>query len=133
MSPGSVQAFFNATAPDIKSVVLTDITATVTEAPQVLDIQEELIAKTPALRVDGERILVVVAGTGRLNNRKTKDTFKNRPRMLPVNEVLKLTSHPVGGVCPFGYRSRSGFSVTCHCAHSMWSSWQPETGTVPCV
>lgn len=44
MSRESVQAFFNANAPDIKSVVLTDITATVTEAAQVLDIQEELIA-----------------------------------------------------------------------------------------
>lgn len=102
MSRESVQAFFNANAPDIKSVVLTDITATATEAAQVLGIQEELIAKTPALRVDGERILVVMAGTRRLNNRKTKDTFRNRPRMLPANEVLKLTSHPVGGVCPFG-------------------------------
>lgn len=62
MSRESVQASFNANAPGIKSVVLTDITATVTEAVQVLGIQEEQIAKTLALRVDDERILVVVAG-----------------------------------------------------------------------
>ncbi|AHI24066.1 cys-tRNA(pro)/cys-tRNA(cys) deacylase [Komagataeibacter xylinus] len=102
MSRESVQAFFEANAPDIEPVVLTDSTATVVEAAQALGVQEGQIAKTLALKVGDERILVVMAGTGRLDNRKTKDTFGNRPRMLPADEVLELTSHPVGGVCPFG-------------------------------
>lgn len=102
MSRSSVQAFFEANAPDIQPVVLEDSTATVAEAAQTLGVQEGQIAKTLALKVGEERILVVMAGTGRLDNRKTKDTFGNRPRMLPADEVLQLTSHPVGGVCPFG-------------------------------
>lgn len=102
MSRSSVQAFFEANAPDIQPVVLEDSTATVAEAAQTLGVQEGQIAKTLALKVGEERILVVMAGTGGLDNRKTKDTFGNRPRMLPADEVLQLTSHPVGGVCPFG-------------------------------
>ncbi len=102
MSRSSVQAFFEANAPDIQPVVLEDSTATVAEAAQTLGVQEGQIAKTLALKVGEERILVVMAGTGRLDNRKTKDMFGNRPRMLPADEVLQLTSHPVGGVCPFG-------------------------------
>ncbi|MCX2561195.1 YbaK/EbsC family protein [Acetobacter farinalis] len=102
MSRESVRAFFERHAPDIVPVVLTDSTATVAEAAQALGVQEGQIAKTLALKVGEERILVVMAGTGRLDNRKTKDTFGDRPRMLPADEVLELTSHPVGGVCPFG-------------------------------
>lgn len=102
MSRESVLAFFERHAPDIVPVVLTDSTATVAEAAQALGVQEGQIAKTLALKVGEERILVVMAGTGRLDNRKTKDTFGDRPRMLPADEVLELTSHPVGGVCPFG-------------------------------
>ncbi|MBV1832606.1 YbaK/EbsC family protein [Novacetimonas pomaceti] len=102
MSRESVRAFFEANAPDIEPVVLTDSTATVVEAAQALGVQEGQIAKTLALKVGDERILVVMAGTGRLDNRKTKDAFGNRPRLLPADEVLGLTSHPVGGVCPFG-------------------------------
>ena len=47
-------------------------------------------------------ILVVMAGTARLDNRKFKDLFGVKPRMLDAEEVVALTSHPVGGVCPFG-------------------------------
>lgn len=102
MSRESVRVFFERHAPDIVPVVLTDSTATVAEAAQALGVQEGQIAKTLALKVGEERILVVMAGTGRLDNRKTKDTFGDRPRMLPADDVLELTSHPVGGVCPFG-------------------------------
>jgi prolyl-tRNA editing enzyme YbaK/EbsC (Cys-tRNA(Pro) deacylase) len=47
------------------------------------------------LKVNNERILIVTAGTGQLDNRKTKGTFGNQPRMLPVEEVLEPTSQPV--------------------------------------
>ncbi|CEF42403.1 YbaK/prolyl-tRNA synthetase associated region [Acetobacter senegalensis] len=65
MSRESVQAFFEVNAPDIEPVVLTDSTATVAEAAQALGVEEGQIAKTLALKVGDERILVVMAGTGR--------------------------------------------------------------------
>ena len=48
------------------------------------------------------RVLLVAAGTARLSNRKFKDRFAAKPRMLDAEQVLAVTSHPVGGVCPFG-------------------------------
>jgi len=47
-------------------------------------------------------MLVVASGTARLNNRKIKDALGGKPRMLTADEVVSLTGHPVGGVCPFG-------------------------------
>jgi prolyl-tRNA editing enzyme YbaK/EbsC (Cys-tRNA(Pro) deacylase) len=40
--------------------------------------------------------------TARLDNRKVKDVFGGKGRMLNADQVLALTGHPVGGVCPFG-------------------------------
>ncbi|GBQ87452.1 hypothetical protein AA23498_0140 [Acetobacter nitrogenifigens DSM 23921 = NBRC 105050] len=102
MSLESVRAFFAQHAPDIAPVVMEASTATVSEAAQTLGVEDGQIAKTLAIKVGEERLLVVMAGTGRLDNRKTKAAFGDRPRMLPPDEVLELTSHPVGGVCPFG-------------------------------
>ncbi|GCD52528.1 hypothetical protein NBRC3188_1225 [Acetobacter pasteurianus NBRC 3188] len=67
MSRESVQAFFKTHAPDIEPVVLADSIATVAEAAQALGVQEGQIAKTLALKVGDERILVVMAGTERLD------------------------------------------------------------------
>jgi prolyl-tRNA editing enzyme YbaK/EbsC (Cys-tRNA(Pro) deacylase) len=50
-------------------------------------------------------VLLVAAGTARLSNRKFKDRFAAKPRMLDAEQVLAVTSHPVGGVCPFGLPS----------------------------
>jgi prolyl-tRNA editing enzyme YbaK/EbsC (Cys-tRNA(Pro) deacylase) len=41
----------------------------------------------------------------RLDNRKCKDEFGARPRLLGSEDTLDLTSHPVGGVCPFGLKN----------------------------
>ena len=65
-------------------------------------VQPAQIAKTLSLRVKERTVLVVTSGTARLNNRKIKDVLGGKPRMLGADEVVALTGHPVGGVCPFG-------------------------------
>ena len=60
------------------------------------------IAKTLAIRVNDREVLLVTRGDARLNNQKAKAAFGGRPRMLGAEDVLRLTSHQVGGVCPFG-------------------------------
>ena len=47
-------------------------------------------------------MLVVAAGDARIDNRKFKDAFGCKAKMLTPEEVLTLVGHPVGGVCPFG-------------------------------
>ncbi|NHN89679.1 YbaK/EbsC family protein [Acetobacter conturbans] len=102
MSLESVQAFLAVHAPDLPIIDQGASTATVALAAEVLGVAEGQIAKTLAVKVGDERFLIVMAGDARLDNRKTKDSFGARPRMLPAEEVFELTSHPIGGVCPFG-------------------------------
>ena len=102
MSLDSVRAYFAAKAPDIDVLVTEASSATVALAAQAHGVAPEQIAKTICLRIGDRIVLVVAAGTARLDNRKFKDRFGAKPRMLDAEEVLAATSHPVGGVCPFG-------------------------------
>lgn len=102
MSLESVRAFFAAHAPEISVIVTEQSSATVELAAAAHGVEPAQIAKTICLRVGDQAMLVVAAGTARLDNRKFKDRFGGKPRMLGAEEVVAVTSHPVGGVCPFG-------------------------------
>ena len=102
MSLASVQADLAARAPDLVVEVTTDSTATVDLAAAVHGVEPGQIAKTLCIRVNGEVLLLVTRGDARLDNAKSKAAFGGRPRMLGAEEVMELTSHQVGGVCPFG-------------------------------
>jgi prolyl-tRNA editing enzyme YbaK/EbsC (Cys-tRNA(Pro) deacylase) len=98
----SVIAFFAEKAPDIRVIELPTSTATVALAAAAHGVAAGQIAKTLSLKV-GERVLLVVArGDLRLDNKKAKQAFGGKPRMLEADEVVAITGHPVGGVCPFG-------------------------------
>ena len=76
--------------------------ATVELAAVALGTEGARIAKTISLaRKDGGCILIVCAGDYKIDNRKFKDKFGFKTKMLSPDEALKLTGHAVGGVCPF--------------------------------
>ena len=102
MSLESVAAFFAERAPDIVILAATTSTATVALAAAAHGVEPDRIAKTLSLRQGGDAVLVVMSGESRLDNRKYKARFGTKARMLGAEEVLEATSHPVGGVCPFG-------------------------------
>lgn len=102
MSLESVRAFFAAKAPDIAVIVTEQSSATVELAAQAHGVEPAQIAKTICVRAGEQAMLIVAGGTARLDNKKFKAVFGGKPRMLGAEEVLELTSHPVGGVCPFG-------------------------------
>jgi prolyl-tRNA editing enzyme YbaK/EbsC (Cys-tRNA(Pro) deacylase) len=102
MSFDSVRAWLAAHAPDLPVIETTDRTSTVAEAAAALGVEPGRIAKSLALRVNGEVLLVVARGDARLDNQKSKAEFGGRPRMLDAAGTLAHTGHPVGGVCPFG-------------------------------
>jgi prolyl-tRNA editing enzyme YbaK/EbsC (Cys-tRNA(Pro) deacylase) len=102
MSLQSVRAFLAEDAPDIEILEATTSTATVALAAAAHGVEPERIAKTLALHLNGDVILLVMSGTARLDNRKYKDRFGAKAKMLDAAEVHEATSHPVGGVCPFG-------------------------------
>ncbi|RIK86442.1 MAG: cys-tRNA(pro)/cys-tRNA(cys) deacylase [Hyphomicrobiales bacterium] len=102
MSLETVRAFFAQNAPDIEVIVTEESSATVDLAAAAHGVEPAQIAKTICLRAGDAAMLLVAAGTARLDNRKFKDAFSAKPRMLGAEDVVALTSHPVGGVCPFG-------------------------------
>lgn len=102
MSLQSVRAFFAQHAPDISVIELDVSTATVDMAAAGHGVEPGQIAKTLAIRIGNETVLIVAGGRARLDNKKFKAIFSTKPRMLPLDEVEAETGHPVGGVCPFG-------------------------------
>ena len=102
MSLPSVRTFFAEHAPDIEILEATTSTATVALAAAAHGVEPDRIAKTLSLRLGSEPILIVMSGESRLDNRKFKQRFGVKAKMLSAEEVLEATSHPVGGVCPFG-------------------------------
>lgn len=102
MSIQSVKDYFAAHAPDISVIELETSTATVALAAEAHGVEPGQIAKTLAFRTDDGVILIVARGDARIDNKKFKAMFSGKPRMLPLDEVEAETSHPVGGVCPFG-------------------------------
>jgi prolyl-tRNA editing enzyme YbaK/EbsC (Cys-tRNA(Pro) deacylase) len=104
MSLESVRAFFQANAPDIAVIETAASSSTVELAAQAHNVEPAQIAKTICLNVRDTVLLVVTSGTARLDNRKV-NAFGGKGRMLGAEEVLAATSHPVGGVCPFGLPS----------------------------
>ena len=102
MSLDSVRDFLAQHAPDVPIIDQGRSTATVAEAAETLGVAPGQIAKTLAVRIGDAVVLIVARGDARLNNRKTKDAFGARPRMLGHEETEALTGHLVGGVCPFG-------------------------------
>ena len=76
--------------------------ATVELAAAALGVDGARIAKTLSFKRGDGCVLVVAAGDARVDNRKFKDAFGCKAKMLSPEEVLTLVGHPVGGVCPFG-------------------------------
>lgn len=76
--------------------------ATVELAAKALNIEGARIAKTLSYMVDGCAVLIVAAGDIRVDNRKFKDTFHTKAKMLTPDQAVELVGHAVGGVCPFG-------------------------------
>ena len=102
MSLQSVKAFFQQLELNLPIIELQVSTATVALAAEAHGVEPGQIAKTLAFRLNDDRVLLVVAkGDARIDHKKFKDAL-GKGKMLGLDEVVELTGHPVGGVCPFG-------------------------------
>ncbi len=104
MSLESVKIWLAAKAPALKLIEVEGSTATVETAATALKVEPGRIAKTLAVRAGEHLFLLCTRGDARLDNRKCKDEFGARPRMLGPDETFEVTGHRVGGVCPFGLK-----------------------------
>ena len=76
--------------------------ATVAAAAEALGCDEAMIAKTLSFLQNEQPVLILADGTARIDNRKYKDRFGCKAKMIPAELVEPLIGHDIGGVCPFG-------------------------------
>ena len=127
MSLSSVRQFLAEKAPDITILEMHTSTATGALAAAAHGVQTGQIAKTLSLRVGDRVVLVVTSGDARLDNRKSREAFGGKVRMLGAEEVEALTGHPVGGVCPFGLPE--GLDVYCDISLRAYDEVVPAAGS----
>ncbi|KZD25017.1 YbaK/EbsC family protein [Tardiphaga robiniae] len=128
MSLESVRAFLTTNAPELSVTVTEKSSATVLLAAEALGVEPGQIAKTLSVRVGDRVVLVVTKGTARLDNKKARDALGGKPRMLGADEVVALTGHPVGGVCPFGLAMP--LQVYCDVSLKEFAEVWPAAGSV---
>ena len=63
-----------------------------------------------------------------LDNKKLKETFGAKARMLSSDEVVTWTGHPVGGVCPFGLENP--LAVYCDVSLRHYQEVLPAAGAI---
>jgi prolyl-tRNA editing enzyme YbaK/EbsC (Cys-tRNA(Pro) deacylase) len=105
MTLESVRAYLSLRAPDVNIIETGSSSATVALAAEAHGVSPAQIAKTICVRVGETIMLIVTSGVARLDNRKFREVLGGKPRMLDADEVVAVTGHPVGGVCPFGLSS----------------------------
>lgn len=102
-------------------------TATVASAAAVLGVEEGMIAKSLGLRLKEKEIVLVVCGHSRIDNRKYKDAFGCKAKMMTAEETVLLTGFPVGGVCPFALPE--GVEVYLDISLKQYETVYPAAGT----
>ena len=105
MSVKSVKEELEIKAPVLEIIEHNASTASVDEAALAHRVKPGQIVKTIALMLD-KPILLMVAGDTKIDNKKYKNTFKKKAKMLSGKQTEEFTSHPIGGVCPFGLPSK---------------------------
>lgn len=78
--------------------------ATVELAAQALGCEPARIAKTLSFKTPKNIIVVVSSGNARTDNKKFKNQFGVKARMISREDVLDSLGHDIGGVCPFALK-----------------------------
>lgn len=102
MAIEKVREYFKAFGMEDRILEFDVSSATVELAAQAVGCEPERIAKTLSFMLPEFPILIVAAGDAKVDNRKFKDQFHTKAKMLTPDEVTELVGHAIGGVCPFG-------------------------------
>ncbi|MDX9888715.1 MAG: YbaK/EbsC family protein [Anaerovoracaceae bacterium] len=116
MSIENVRNYFKTIGRDQEIIEFQSTTATVNLAADALGVAPARICKTISFKGENGCILVQTAGDTKINNKKFKDAFGVKAKMLAHEDVLTYTGHQVGGVCAFAI---TGKDVTIYCDESM--------------
>lgn len=104
MAIDAVKAYFKQYGMEDRVREFEVSSATVALAAQALSCEEARIAKTLSFMVNDKPVLIVCAGDIKIDNKKYKQQFAAKAKMLTPEQVEELVGHRVGGVCPFAVK-----------------------------
>lgn len=130
MAIDKVREYFKQFGIEDKVMEFEVSSATVDLAAKAVGVEGARICKTMSfLKPDGKgAILVQMAGDGRINNRKFKDRFGFKAKMLKPDEVVEYTGHEIGGVCAFAIE-RDDVDVYCDESMKRFETVFPACGS----
>lgn len=83
-------------------MILDESSATVDLAAKAVGVTPGEIAKSLSFLIGDQAVIILAEGTARVDNKKFKQTFHTKAKMIPWDDVEEWTGHAPGGVCPFG-------------------------------
>ena len=104
MSIENVRAYFRQFGMEDRVMEKEHSSATVEAAAEALGCEPQRIAKTLSFEMPERVILVVAAGDRKIDNKKYREQFGCKAKMLKFDEVEERVGHAAGGVCPFAVR-----------------------------
>ncbi len=102
MAIAKVREYLKKWGKDKEILEFETSSATVELAAEAVGVEPARIAKTICFKNGDSAMLIVTAGDAKTDNKKFKDEFGFKAKMLTPEETLQFTGHSVGGVCPFG-------------------------------
>lgn len=107
MAIEDVRKLFKEKNLENRIIEFEESSATVEMAAEQIGCISSQIAKTLTFKdkEDGS-ILIVANGSSKIDNRKFKDEFGFKAKMIKREDVERLIGHKVGGVCPFAVNEK---------------------------
>ena len=104
-----LQRFIDQNQITAQILPMAEDTPTVPDAARALGVAEDQIIKSLVFLVDGEPVLVIANGTGRVDDRLVASCFgvgRKRVKMARAERALEITGHTVGAMPPFGHKTK---------------------------
>lgn len=104
MSVEAVKKYFSELEIGDRVLEFEQSSATVELAAIAVGCEPDRIAKSISLLLDGKPVIIVVSGESKIDNKKYKEHFHAKAKMIPFDEVEQYIGHAPGGVCPFAIK-----------------------------
>ena len=128
MSIDKVKEYLKGTQLEDKILESEESSATVELAARAFHTEPDQIAKSLSFLLDEESpILVVASGLARVDNKKYKEVFHKKAKMIPPERVEEYTGFAPGGVCPFALKE--GVRVFLDVSLKKYDRVYPAAGT----
>jgi prolyl-tRNA editing enzyme YbaK/EbsC (Cys-tRNA(Pro) deacylase) len=108
LTPQDLEAYLKQHEIDSEIILLEVHTPTVEAAAEAVSVSPDQIVKTLLFLVDGEAVLVIANGTGRIDRRLLGKHFgvsRKKTKFADPDTVIELTGYPVGAVPPIGHKT----------------------------